>query len=88
MVQRLSPFNRSAERRLLPTDPRYVNRTASGMVIHTDEPLYTVDGELLTSDVRRIEVKLGLRLRLAVSPTAALRPGLRKAANVVGAVKS
>ena len=87
MLQRLSPFDRSTERRRLPTDPRYVNRTASTMVIHTDEPLYTVDGELLTSDVRRIDVKLGLRLRLAVSPTAALRPGLRRAAHVVGAVK-
>ena len=87
LLQRLSPFDRRSEGRRLPTDPRYVNRTASTMVIQTDEPLYTVDGELHTSDVRRIDVRLGLRLRLAVSPMAALRPGLRRAANAV-AVKS
>ncbi|MCA9624789.1 MAG: hypothetical protein KC731_37455 [Myxococcales bacterium] len=87
MIQRLSPFHQSESREMLPVDPRYVNRTASEMIIHTDEPLYTVDGELLTSDEPRLVVRLGLRLRLAVSATATLRPGLRRAANAVGAVK-
>jgi diacylglycerol kinase family enzyme len=87
MLGRLSPFSRNEDRRSRPSDPRYVNTVASRMVVRTDEPLFTVDGELLTSDAPEIEVSLGLRLRLAVSPTAALRPGLRRAANAVGAVK-
>ena len=60
--------------------------TCNGWVyvdIVTDERLYTVDGELLSSDANRIEVDLGLRLRLAVSATAALPPGLRRAADAV-----
>jgi len=89
LLQRLSPFDRNhQDRSPLKSDPRYVNRTAGNLVIETDEALLTVDGELITSDAPRIEVDLGLRLRLAVSPTAALRPGLRRAAHVVGAVKA
>jgi hypothetical protein len=63
-----------------------VNTTAASMIIRTDEPLLTVDGELVTSTDPVIEVRLGLRLRLAVSPSAALRPGLRRAAHRIGAV--
>jgi hypothetical protein len=53
------------------------------MEIVTREPLYTVDGELLTTDAGRIDIQLGLRLRLAVSATAALPRGLKRAADAV-----
>ncbi|MEM1030667.1 MAG: diacylglycerol kinase family protein [Myxococcota bacterium] len=89
LLQRLSPFERDDTRSPFKSDPRYVNRTARRITIDTAEPLLTVDGELITSDeALRVDVNLGLRLRLAVSPTAALRPGLRRAANAVGAVKA
>lgn len=85
LLKQLAPWN-WAERAERPTDPRYVNRTASRLTIHTTEPLFTVDGELWSSSVEHIEVKVGLRLRLAVSPTAVLPPALRRAADAVGAV--
>ena len=83
LLSRLAPWKRGDDRKGLPTDPRYVNTVASRMDIVTDEKLYTVDGELLTTDAGRIEVELGLRLRLAVSATAALPPGLKRAADAV-----
>jgi hypothetical protein len=83
LLRRLAPWKRGDERKGLPTDPRYVNRTAGHMEIVTREPLYTVDGELLTTDAGRIDIQLGLRLRLAVSATAALPRGLKRAADAV-----
>lgn len=83
LLRRLAPWKRGERRRGLPTDPRYVNRTAAKLEIVTNEKLYTVDGELLTSEAGRIDVDLGLRLRLAVSATAGLPPGLRHAADAV-----
>ncbi|MBW2529367.1 MAG: hypothetical protein JRI23_34640 [Deltaproteobacteria bacterium] len=83
LLRRLAPWKRGDERRLLPTDPRYVNVTASTMTVSTAEPLYTVDGELLSNDAGLIEVALGMRLRLAVSATAGLPPGLKRAADAV-----
>jgi diacylglycerol kinase family enzyme len=52
----------------LPTDPRYINRVAHTLEIHTDEELYTVDGELLSSGTGPITVELGPFLKLAVRP--------------------
>lgn len=85
LLKQLAPWN-WAERAGRPTDPRYVNRIASRMSIRTSEPLFTMDGELWSSAVERIEVKIGFWLRLAVSPTAVLPPALRRAADAVGAV--
>ncbi len=83
LLRRLAPWKRAEQRKGLPTDPRYVNRTASKLQIVTSEPLYTVDGELLNSPEETIDVEIGLRLRLAVSATASLPPGLRYAADAV-----
>lgn len=83
LLRRLAPWKRADQRQGLPTDPRYVNSTASTMQIETDEPLYTVDGEILANRSSRIDVELGLRLRLAVSATAGLPPGLKRAADAV-----
>ena len=69
----------------IPTDPRYVNRTASVLEIHTREPLYTIDGEIVASDDERVRVELGPELKLAVTPTAHLSAGLRLAADAIGA---
>jgi diacylglycerol kinase family enzyme len=52
------------------TDPRYINRAASRLVIETDEPLYTVDGELLQKPPGPIEITIGPVLKLAVGPKA------------------
>lgn len=83
LLRRLAPWKRGEERRGLPTDPRYVNHTVAHLRITTTERLYTVDGEILTTDDATVEVGLGLRLRLAVSPTAMLPPGLKRAADAV-----
>lgn len=56
----------------LPTDPRYINRTADHMVVNTKEPIYTIDGEIIHSRSETIQVDLGPELRLAVGPQAAL----------------
>ena len=79
----LKLIDRVAGDRTLPTDPRYVNRPAQTLRIRTDEPLYTVDGEILSSDAPEISVDLGPVLKLAVSPTADLRAGLRMAAEAM-----
>jgi diacylglycerol kinase family enzyme len=84
LLRQMAPWKPTREGR--PTDPRYVNRLASSFSIRTSEPLFTVDGELWTSDVEQIDVRLGLRLRLAVSPAAVLAPALRRAADAIGAV--
>jgi hypothetical protein len=66
-------------------DPRYVNRTASVLEIHTREPLFTIDGEIVASDDEHVRVELGPELKLAVTPTAQLSAGLRLAAETIGA---
>ena len=48
----------------LPTDPRYVNRPAQQLIVETDEPYYTLDGEILTSVDRRFEIRLGPQLHV------------------------
>jgi diacylglycerol kinase family enzyme len=78
-------LRRTTSDQVFPTDPRYVNSTASVLEIRTSEPLYTIDGEILSSDEPEIRVELGPVLRLAVSPTAGLRPGFRIAADAIGA---
>ncbi len=61
------------------TDPRYVNRSASRMVIETNEPIYTVDGEILQKPEGPIEVTIGPTLKLAVGPKANLSQALQAA---------
>jgi diacylglycerol kinase family enzyme len=70
---------------LLPSDPRYVNVTARRLRVDSEEPIYTVDGEILRSTGAPVEVTLGPQVRLAVSPTADLGPVLKLAADIVGA---
>lgn len=85
LLKQLAPWNWS-QRHGRPTDPRYVNRSAARLSIRTAEPLLTIDGELWSSSAESIDVRLGLRLRLAVSPAAVLAPALRRAADAIGAV--
>ena len=61
----------------LPTDPRYVNRPVSELVIDTDEPIYTVDGEILKKPDGPITVRIGRTLKLAVGPQASLCHSLK-----------
>ncbi len=68
----------------LDTDPRYINRAATKMVIETDEPLYTVDGEVLKKPPGPIEVTIGPTLKLAVGPGATFSQTLRAARTVLG----
>jgi hypothetical protein len=49
----------------LPADPRYVNHPAHELVVETDEPSYTIDGEVLERGDRRFEVRLGPLLQIA-----------------------
>jgi diacylglycerol kinase family enzyme len=49
----------------LPTDPRYVNRPARELLVETDEPHFTIDGEVLPSLDRRFALRLGPPLRVA-----------------------
>lgn len=54
----------------LPTDPRYVNHPAQRLRVKTDEPVYTLDGEILPHSPEgdgMIEVSLGPALQLAVT---------------------
>ncbi|HKE14062.1 MAG TPA: diacylglycerol kinase family protein [Kofleriaceae bacterium] len=48
------------------TDPRYINRTGSRLEIRTEEPLYTLDGEIIQSTAGELAIELGPTLRLAV----------------------
>ncbi len=57
----------------VPSDPRYVNANAQRLEIVTDEPLFTVDGEILHSAGPRFSISLGLQVRLAVSSQTTLR---------------
>jgi len=63
-----------------PKDPRYLNKTAARCEIRTDDPVYTVDGEVMPSTGEPITVELGPRLQLAVSGAVDLSPPLRLAA--------
>jgi len=59
-------------------DPRYVNRTASELVIESPETMYTIDGEILEAPPGRIRVALGPTLKLAVGPRFGLRMAARE----------
>ncbi len=83
LLRRLAPWNTGEKRKGLPTDPRYINGIASRLEINSTERMYTVDGEILPAEADRIEVDLGLRLKLAVSATASFPSGLRRAADAV-----
>lgn len=64
---------------VFPSDPRYVNDLAHELVVRTDEPLYTVDAEMVKSTGEPIHVSPGPYLQLAVHPTVDL-PGTVKLA--------
>jgi hypothetical protein len=50
----------------LPADPRYVNHPARAVSIETDEPHYTIDGEILATGGRTLEVRLGPPVRAVI----------------------
>jgi diacylglycerol kinase family enzyme len=75
----LPPWRRTLEEPALATDPRYVNRPARRLVLDTDEPIYTVDGEILQKPDGPIEVSIGPTLKLAVGPNAGLSHTLKAA---------
>lgn len=60
------PFSRGDEGGI-PRDARYVNRAVQTLEIATDEPLYTVDGEILEAR-GAVTVRVGPTLRLATGP--------------------
>jgi diacylglycerol kinase family enzyme len=64
----------------VPTDPRYVNANARHLEIVTDEPLFTIDGEIMHSAGPRISVSMGAQVRLAVSSRTTLRRAAVQAA--------
>lgn len=49
----------------LPIDPRYVNHPAKELIVESDEAYYTIDGEVLPSLNRRIEIRLGPTIHVA-----------------------
>lgn len=49
----------------LPLDPRYVNHAARRLVVETQEPVYTIDGEVFQNRTGRLEVSLGPQLYVA-----------------------
>ncbi|MCP4445962.1 MAG: hypothetical protein GY811_11540 [Myxococcales bacterium] len=63
----------------LDTDARYVNRPSSRLLIETDEPIYTVDGEILQKPDGPIEITIGPTLKLAVGPQASIGQTLQAA---------
>ncbi|MCB9558638.1 MAG: hypothetical protein H6707_21150 [Deltaproteobacteria bacterium] len=67
---------------IVPADPRYVNQTTSELTVSTDEPVYTVDGEVFKAQGAPFAVKLGPRVRLVTGPTAGLGPLLSAAVSV------
>lgn len=66
-----------------PTDPRYINRPARHLKITSGEPIYTIDGEILTTESDTINVDLGPTVRLAVGPQAAIEQAWRMAKSAV-----
>ena len=58
----LSVFGRGQ----LTSDPRYVNQAAATLVLETNEPTYTIDGEVLASTGRSFAVGAGPSLNLVV----------------------
>ena len=54
-------------------DSRYLNKTASSLIIRSHEPIYTLDGEILEARNHEISVHLGPMLKLAVGPARILR---------------
>jgi diacylglycerol kinase family enzyme len=67
----------------IPTDPRYVNATGRNLTICSQEPIYTVDGEILSLAERRISVDVGATLKLAVGPGTAVGQTLKLARGAV-----
>ena len=65
-----------------PVDPRYINTTAQRFEVRSNEPIYTVDGEVIQSTGEPITVELGPTIRVAVSPTVGLGSATRLAAGV------
>jgi hypothetical protein len=51
-------------------DPRYVNKVGSELIVRGDEPMYTVDGEILMTEAREIAVNIGPNLQLAAGPSS------------------
>jgi diacylglycerol kinase family enzyme len=66
-------------RSALPADPRYVNHPARELAIDTSEPVMTIDGEVLPSLDRHLEVRLGPSLRLATVKASRVAPVARVA---------
>ncbi len=58
----------------LPADPRYINRPAQKLSIESGESHYTIDGEVLPSRGRQLDVGLGPTLHLATLRTRVARP--------------
>ena len=54
------------------TDPRYINRPGSRLEVRSDEPLYTVDGEILQTQGGAITCSIGPVFRFAVGPRRTL----------------
>jgi len=50
----------------LPLDPRYVNRPVKEYVLRTDEAVFTIDGEIFSSNGQPIRITTGPTLRLAI----------------------
>jgi len=53
----------------LPADPRYINHPARELSLETSENHFTIDGELIPSIDRRIDVRLGPAVHLATLRT-------------------
>ena len=80
VVSMIRKWSRGKISEPLDTDPRYINRAASTLVIETDEELYTVDGEILRKPKGApIIVTIGPALKLAVGPKASFRETLKAA---------
>ena len=67
---------------VVPSDPRYVNRSAKRLSVEATDEVYTVDGEVLPLKGHAVKVSLGPLVRLAVAPDAGLGSVLRLATRV------
>ena len=65
------------------TDPRYVNRTGARLDIRSEEPLYTIDGEIIHAPGGDLSVQFGPTLRLAVGATSPRPTGIKERINRV-----